>query len=245
MQCILKGRKYLPKGIFASEDLPEEWKDRRRILKPIFNAAKRNESLKSGTHLTKDELIINKKVITAGPNSNLSDVANIIDPSSICQRTDGDNKTLLFLGSLSPFSNLYQSKFCINNVKYSRVEQYLQSEKAALFDDDATHYKIMKESNRYKIKQLGATVRNFSLDVWHHEDKRLALNAVHAKFSQNQALKQLLLETGNQLIAEGSGNSHWGIGLHIHDCNALDKRHWKNNGGLMSEILGKVRKELS
>ena len=54
-------------------------------------------------------------------------------------------------------------------------------------------------------------------------DKRLAFNAVHAKFSQNQTLKQLLLDTGNQLIAEGSGDSHWGIGLHIHDRNALDK----------------------
>ena len=158
MQCILKGRKYLPKGVFVSEDLPEEWKDRRKILKPIFNAAKRNESLKSGTHLTKDKLIINKKVITAGPNSNLSDVANIIDPTSTCQQTDSDNTTLLFLGSLSPFSNLYQSKLCIDNVKYSCVEQYLQSEKAALFDDDATHYKIMKESTPYKIKRLGVKV---------------------------------------------------------------------------------------
>ena len=40
IQTVLKNRKYLPKGIFVNEDFPEEWIDRRRILKPIFAAAK-------------------------------------------------------------------------------------------------------------------------------------------------------------------------------------------------------------
>ena len=40
VQCVLKHRKLLPKDIYVNEDLPEEWVDRRRILKPIFSAAK-------------------------------------------------------------------------------------------------------------------------------------------------------------------------------------------------------------
>ena len=40
IQCILKNRKHLPKGIFVNEDLPEEWVNRRKVLKPIYNVAK-------------------------------------------------------------------------------------------------------------------------------------------------------------------------------------------------------------
>ena len=44
IQCILRNRKLLPKGIYVSEDLPEEWVDHRKILKPIFNATRRDEN---------------------------------------------------------------------------------------------------------------------------------------------------------------------------------------------------------
>ena len=40
LQCILKNRKLLHHGVYVSEDLPEVWSDRRKILKPIFNAAR-------------------------------------------------------------------------------------------------------------------------------------------------------------------------------------------------------------
>ena len=43
VQCILRNRKQLPKNIYVSKDLPEEWIDRRRVLKPIFNAARKSE----------------------------------------------------------------------------------------------------------------------------------------------------------------------------------------------------------
>ena len=86
----------------------------------------------------------------ADPTANLSDVNDFLDTSNTCQRSD-QNKTL-FLGSLSPFSNLYQTKLVIDNVSYSCVEQYIQSEKAAMFDNDIAHYKIMAEQNPYRIK---------------------------------------------------------------------------------------------
>ena len=65
VQCILKIRKLLPKDVFVSEDLPEGWIDRRRVLKPIFNAARRVDNLKERTLLNKDKLIIDGKTYTA------------------------------------------------------------------------------------------------------------------------------------------------------------------------------------
>ena len=72
VQCILKNRKLLPKGIFVTEDLPEEWIDCRKILKPISNAAKWVERLKSSTKLVKDRLIIDDYSFTVAPENNPS-----------------------------------------------------------------------------------------------------------------------------------------------------------------------------
>ena len=243
VQCILRGRKSLPKGVYVSEDLPEEWVDKRKVLKPIYNAAKRMENLKLKTHLSKDKLRIDSTMHSAGPDSNLNEVNAVVDTVSTCQKND--NKKILFLGSLSPYSNLYQSNFSIDNTTYTRVEQFIQSEKAGMFDDDAAQHKIMQEKNPYKIKKLGTRIRNFSLDAWRKSDKLVAHRAVFAKFSQNMTLKNILLNSGDILIAESSGDPHWGTGIHLHDGKAMDKNQWKNkNGGVMCEILAKVCQEL-
>ena len=46
------------------------------------------------------------------------------------------------------------------------MEQYIQSEKAKLFDDDISQAKIMGEVNPYKMKKLGAKVKKFNMDKW-------------------------------------------------------------------------------
>ena len=123
MQFILRNRKHLPKGIFVNEDLPDEWQNRRKVLKPIFNTAKRMDSLKHKTHMSKDKLIINGKTFSSAPVCNISEANNLLNVKYTCERTD-QSKTLFF-GSHSPFSNLFLSEFTIDNVKYNCVEQYL------------------------------------------------------------------------------------------------------------------------
>ena len=90
IQCILKNRKYLARGVYVSEDFPEEWNNRRRVLRPIFNAAK----LKFKTRMSKDKLIIDGKPYTAAPVSNISQVNTYIDVTSTCQHSD--NSKIIF-----------------------------------------------------------------------------------------------------------------------------------------------------
>ena len=239
IQCILKNRKYLARGVYVSEDFSEEWNDRRRVLRPIFNAAKCNEKLKSKTHMSKDKLIIDGKPYTAASVSNISQGNTYIDVTSTCQHSD-DSKTI-FLGSHSPYSNLYQSNFVINKCKYNCVEQYFQSSKAAALEDDASHFKIMQESNPYRIKRLGAKICNFDQNRWKKIEKDVMYKAVCAKFTQNQTLRSVLADSGETPIAESSTDSFWGTGLHLHDRNALDKRLWKSaGGGEMANFLARV-----
>ena len=237
IQSILHQRKLLPKGVYISEDLPDEWIDCRKVLKPIFNAAKRMETLKTKTHLFKDKLIIDWKTYSAGPDANFSEVNALLDISSTCQRSN-ENKTI-FLGMHSVFSNLHPAHFSLDNIEYNCVEQMLQSEKASLFDDDISHARIMREQNPYKIKKLGSCIKNFSNECWKHSERQIAHAAALGKFQQNPTLRNILLSTGTAKIAESLTDAHWGTGIHLHDKHALDERYWKGDG-LMCEIYQKV-----
>ena len=182
IQCILRNRKKLVKNVYVSKDLPEEWIDRRRILKPIFNAARRQDSLKRNTKLTKDRLVISGKPYTVAPVNNLFELESIVDITASCQHSDPNTGTTVFLRPHSPYSNLYPCELNVDNVKYNSAEQFIQSGKASLFDDDVSHSRIMRETNPYKIKKLGSKVKNFNLQKWRNVSKQIAFRAVHAKF---------------------------------------------------------------
>ena len=107
--------------------------------------------------------------------------------------------------ALSPFSNLFMTTFSIANVEYTSVEQYLQSEKVALFGNDKSQALIMKESNLYRVKRLGSKIQRFSMDHWHGISKQTMFKAVKAKFSQNNGLRGILMASCDKIIAECSG----------------------------------------
>ena len=204
----------------------------------MYNAARRSENLKA--YMSKDKLVINGDTFSV---DNLHKANDLIDITSTCERSDGNK--ILFLGSLSPYSNLYPVDFTVENVMYNSVEQYLQSQKASMFDDDISQVKIMRETNPYKIRKLGSKVKKYSHDRWRRADKQLAYKVVYAKFVQNQVLREVLVKSGSKQLMESSTDPYWGAGLHLHDKNALDKRCWPNKeGGVMSEILHRVHREL-
>ena len=175
--------------------------------------------------------------------NDISEVNNLLDIKKTCERSDQEK--LIFLGSLSPFSNLHPATFRINNTEFSSSEQYIQSEKAKLFNDDIAHSRIMHEKNPYRIKKLGSRIRGFNLEKWRRNAQVIVHKAVYVKFNQNSTLKRILLNTGEKLLAEASPDSFWGIGLHLHNKPALNRRAWPNtNGGIMMQILTQVCQEL-
>jgi hypothetical protein len=102
----------------------------------------------------------------------------------------------------------------------------------------------MNTSYPYKIKQIGSRIRNFDVAVWKQNAKRIALKAIHAKFSQNNHLKMRLLSTGDKCIVEATKDSYWGIGMSLREVGILDQSNWKNNGGTMNEVLTHIRNNL-
>ena len=82
-----------------------------------------------------------------------------------------------------------------------------------LFRDHTTAQQILAEQNdASKIKQLGRLVRGYDDAKWCEVRYDICRNALHAKFSQNEELQRLLLETGTKIIVEAANDEVWGIG---------------------------------
>ena len=210
-------------------------------MKPIFNAAKRQDGLKEKTFMSKDKLIINGKAYNAVQPPTFQQLETIIDIPNTCQRSNG--RCTVFQGMHSYFSNLFLVAFLVENVTYNSVEQYIQSAKAKMFGDDSALKAIMQESNPYRIKKLGSRIRNFNFTEWKSQCKEIAFRALQAKFEQNPDLKGILLATGTSKIGEATLDEFWGIGIRLFDKRALDEDKWQRDGA-MCELLDRLRNDL-
>ena len=158
-------------------------------------------------------------------------------------------KIILFWQKDDRFSQFYQSHFLIDGVDYNCCEQYMMHQKAVIFKDEDMAQNILRETKPKKMKQFGRKVRNFDDEVWKVKSREVVEEGNYAKFTQNEELKEFLLSTGNDLIAEASPfDKRWGIGLGKKDKRALDPKQWKGKNWLgvaLMNVRAKIREEKS
>jgi len=85
---------------------------------------------------------------------------------------------------------------------YNCCEQYMMSHKAKYFGDDETLKQILDEEKPKEQKVLGRNVRNFDGAAWDKVCDDIVFRANLLKFSQNDELKALLLDTGDKMMVE-------------------------------------------
>jgi ribA/ribD-fused uncharacterized protein len=120
------------------------------------------------------------------------------------------------------FSNAYResggghvalSKLTAHNSRFWCVNQELHYMKAIAFGDNETAQQIIQEENDAgKIKQLGRMVRGYDDNKWTELRYDVARDAVFAKFSHDNDIKKILLDTGDKIIVEAASDKAWGIG---------------------------------
>ena len=139
------------------------------------------------------------------------------------------------------FSQWYKSDFTdISDVKYNCAEQFMMYQKAILFGDNEVAQEILNESNPKNIKALGRKIKNFNQQEWDENKFEIVVAGNFYKFTQNNALKNILLNTGNEDIAEASPlDKIWGIG--IDEKSAQAGEEWKGEN-LLGKALMIVRK---
>lgn len=142
------------------------------------------------------------------------------------------------------FSQWWQSKFIIDEKEYFCMEQYMMAEKARLFKDKEIEEKIMECKYPKKIKALGREVKNFNQDIWNDNKYDIVLRGNYEKFSQNEELKNFLINTKEKILVEASPyDSVWGIKMSYKDENIENPFYWKGEN-LLGFALMEVRDKL-
>ncbi|MFC2994202.1 NADAR family protein [Acinetobacter sichuanensis] len=143
----------------------------------------------------------------------------------------------------SCFSQWFPSKFEVDGVQYKNTEQYMMAQKAKLFGDDEILNKILRTADPKEIKVLGRLVKGYQESVWLEHRFNIVVQGNLAKFSQNEDLKQFLLNTGERVLVEASPvDKIWGIGLSAEDEKAEKPLQWKGLN-LLGFALMEVRKQ--
>jgi ribA/ribD-fused uncharacterized protein len=164
-----------------------------------------------------------------------------------------DNKYLFFWGhqpnkdgsiSKTCFSQWWLSSFEVDNVVYKTAEHWMMAKKAELFNDKEVLEKIIKANSPAEAKKLGREVKNYDDAVWLENRFEIVRQGNFYKFSQNNNLKEFLINTKDRVLVEASPvDPIWGIGMASDHKDVLNPEKWRGPN-LLGFALMEVRDEL-
>lgn len=126
------------------------------------------------------------------------------------------------------FSHWWPSSFVLDDVTYKTAEHFMMAEKARLFGDENVRSQIIGCNKPAEAKELGRTVVNFDEQLWNQHRYETVVRGNVAKFSQNIALKEYLLQTNDRVLVEASPvDAIWGIGHAADHANAERPELWR------------------
>ena len=125
-------------------------------------------------------------------------------------------------------SQWYEIGFDIDAIHYPSAEHYMMAEKARLFGDIEVLEQILNSTHPGDAKKLGRKVRNYDESLWRAHRFDIVIRGNKAKFSQNEELKEYLLNTKNRVLVEASPlDKIWGIGMDANDNDAENPSKWR------------------
>lgn len=142
-------------------------------------------------------------------------------------------------------SQWWPAEFSENGHNYKTAEHYMMAGKALLFGDNETFERILQKTSPKDVKDLGRQVQHFDPQVWEEHKFQIVRQGNLLKFTQNEPLKQFLIQTKNKVLVEASPvDPVWGIGLAEDHANALNPAAWRGEN-LLGFALMEVRDVLN
>ena len=120
---------YLPDGVFVKREYTEEMEKHRRILRPVYNAAKKHPDYKGKCRMEDNLLIL--KGYKYGLH-NLKDLPADLSGHKVTSKTS--KLVIGFFGELHPLSNFHRCIFQEGDITFTSSEQYIQYTKACYFE---------------------------------------------------------------------------------------------------------------
>lgn len=126
------------------------------------------------------------------------------------------SKTLQY----NEFSNFYESPFILNEIEWPTVEHYFQAQK---FPTDPKFQEVIRKAlTPAAAKKLGKTKSPHFRKDWESAKDMVMLDALQAKFEQDEYLTSLLKSTGTATLKEkASWDSYWGTGQNGNGKNRM------------------------
>ena len=157
-----------------------------------------------------------------------------------------NDTTLAFFRRTSYLSNHSKSSFTMPDTgkAYNCSEQFIAETCALFAGDEGTAKLITTEPDPVRQKGLMRRIKNLDIEKWHEKCEELCFPGVLEKFKQNDAAKNVLLNTGMRVLVEAAPyDQEWGIGLGLTHPHVLEMNSWsgKNHQG---NILMKIRSQL-
>lgn len=141
----------------------------------------------------------------------------------------------------SCFSQWFDCRFTVDGMEYSTAEQYMMAQKAMLFGDNKIYNEIMNAFHPNQFKALGRKISGFDEKIWNENKTDIVIKGNTAKFSQNQELKEFLLNTNSRILVEASPyDKIWGIGMKSDDSGCRNPNLWDGEN-LLGFCLMEVR----
>ncbi|NEW06402.1 NADAR family protein [Paenibacillus sp. SYP-B3998] len=149
-----------------------------------------------------------------------------------------------FYRTPSPFSQWHPTRFIIEGLTFNSAEQYMMYKKAVLFHDLEMSQRILNAKTPREQKEFGRLVKDFEKEKWDRHCKQFVYDANYAKFTQNQGLLEILLETRGTTLVEASPTDRiWGVGLLEDDPKIKNRKSWLGKNWL-GEILTQLREDI-
>ena len=238
-ESFLSGKRKLPSGIFANEELPPHMKKRCDRLLPIYHLAKSLPEYHDKCRLTGDKLVIN------GISYRIEDISKLPPDLAAFKSSEKSNEThLVFAGELSPYSNFHPSPFIINGQSFHSSEQWVQYQKVLTFGDSYMANQILQSNTALECKRLSHNINGVDNDKWKSVGYDLCFDGIREKFLQNPSLLAMLKITTPKILTEATTDRLWGTGIRLRDMCVLDTEKWSGTGWL-SRMLIMIRDELS
>ncbi|THW00405.1 DUF1768-domain-containing protein [Aureobasidium pullulans] len=157
-------------------------------------------------------------------------------PSKRNQVTSDDEPVFFYGDKARPYGIFSQWHKCdFTDPKYPDAtfdcaEQYMMYGKAQVFDSPHIAAKILSATSPKTQKDLGRKIEGFSDAVWNPARLGVVKRGSYLKFSQNEKLKKVLLETGDRDLVEASPKDRiWGIGYSAAAAKRTSRDRWGQN----------------
>ena len=141
-------------------------------------------------------------------------------------------------------SNWYLSPFDLDGTHFSSVEQYIMYRKCTAFGDEKSATAVMSTDDTEQQQAIGRHANGYIESIWIGMRQMVAFRGLMAKFTQNDDLRQKLLDTGDAYLVECAGSDRiWACGIHLNDDRRFDAANWTGSN-ILGFALMEVREKL-